>query len=254
VFAIALAASAIWNGIRKDAIEPAPITRFDVRPAAGSSFDRRAPAFAASPDGHSIGWTACDEASGTCGLFVRAIDRLDVVRLAGPDGAQAPFFSPDGRWLAFFADGKLKKVAVSGGSPLVLADAPAPGGGSWNDEGEIVFSGLPAGGLSVTSDQGGEVTAVTTPQPAKGELRHAWPSWMPGGRAILFTIVTSPVPGAPGQLAIKNAGSPTSRTIRTGVTRAMPAGPGYLLVASGSDLRALTYDERTLTLTGSSDA
>jgi serine/threonine-protein kinase len=253
IFSTALAVSAIWNGVRKNAIEPAPIARFDLRPAAGSRFDRRAPAFAASP-GRAIAWTACDGTSGTCGLFVRPFDRLEPVRLAGTDGAEAPFFSPDGRWLAFFADGKLKKVAVSGGSPLVLADAPAAGGGSWSDEGEIVFGGLPAGGLAVTSDQGGEVAVITTPQAAKGELRHAWPSWMPGNRAILFTIVTSPAPGAPGQLAIKNVGSPSWRTLRTGVSRAMPAGPGYLLAVTGSDLRALTYDERTLTLTGSSEA
>ena len=254
IFASALAMSAIWNGVHKNVIEPAPITRFHMQPAAGSWFDRRAPAFAAARDGRAIAWAACEGPSDTCGLFVRPIDRLDAVRLAGTEGAAAPFFSPDGRWLGFFADGKLKKVAVSGGSPLVLADAPAPGGGSWNDEGEIVFSGLPAGGLAVTSDQGGETTAVTTPQPTKGELRHAWPSWMPGNRAILFTIVTSPVPGAPGQLAIKNVGSPTWRTLRTGVSRAIPAGPGYVLAAAGSDLRAITYDERTLALTGSSDA
>ena len=253
LFAIALAVSAIWNVVRKNAIEPAPVTRFDVRPAAGTWFDRRVAAFAVSPDGHALAWTACEATSGTCGLFVRSIDRLDAQRLAGTDGAAAPFFSPDGRWLAFFADGKLKKVAVAGGSPLVLADAPRPGGGSWNDEGEIVFSGLPAGGLAIASDQGGEVTAITTPQPGKGEVRHAWPSWMPGNRAILFTIVTSPVPGATGQLAIKNVGQAAWRTLRTGVSRAVPAGPGFLLVASGSDLRALTYDERTLMLTGSSD-
>ena len=254
ILATAVALSAIWNIVRRNAIEPAPITRFDVRPAMGSWFDRRAPAFAVAPDGGSIAWTACEGTSATCGLFVRPIDRLEAVRLAGTDGAGAPFFSPDGRWLAFFADGKLKKVAVSGGSPTVLADAPVAGGGSWNDDGEIVFSGLPAGGLAITSDQGGEVTTITTPQTTKGELRHAWPSWMPGNRAILFTIVTSPVPGAPGQLALKNIGASVWRTLRTGVSRAIPAGAGYLLVATGTDLRALTYDERTFALTGSSDA
>jgi serine/threonine-protein kinase len=254
ILASAVAISAIWNIARRNAIEPAPITRFDIRPAAGSWFDRRAPALAVAPDGRSIAWTACEGSSATCGLFVRPIDRLDAARLAGTDAAEAPFFSPDGRWLAFFADGKLKKVAASGGSPIVLADAPVAGGGSWNDDGEIVFSGLPAGGLALTSDQGGEVTVITTPQTAKGELRHAWPSWMPGNRAILFTIVTSPVPGAPGQLALKNVGSSVWRTLRTGISRAIPAGAGYLLVATGTDLRALTYDERTFALTGSSDA
>jgi DNA-binding winged helix-turn-helix (wHTH) protein/Tol biopolymer transport system component len=254
IFATALAVSSIWNVARTTAIQPAPITRFDVRPAAGSWFDHRAPAFAVAPDGRSIAWAACEGTAGTCGLFVRPIDRLDAVRLAGTDGAQAPFFSHDGGWLAFFADGKLKKIAISGGSPVVLADAPVAGGGSWNDEGEIVFSGLPAGGLSVTSDQGGEVTAITTPRVEKGELRHAWPSWMPGNRAILFTIVGSPVPAAPGQIAVKNIGSTAWRTLRTGVSRAMPAGAGYLLVGGGGDLRALSYDERTLTSSGSSDA
>jgi eukaryotic-like serine/threonine-protein kinase len=254
ILATAVAISAIWNIARKNAIEPAPIARFDVRPAAGSWFDRRAPAFAIAPDGRSIAWTACEGISATCGLFVRPIDRLDAVRLAGTDAAEAPFFSPDGRWLAFFADGKLKKVAASGGSPTVLADAPVAGGGSWNNDGEIVFSGFPAGGLAVTSDQGGEVTVITAPQTTKGELRHAWPSWMPGNRAILFTIVTSPVADAPGHLALKNVGSSVWRTLRTGVSRAIPAGAGYLLVAAGTDLRALTYDERTLALTGSSDA
>lgn len=254
IFATALAGSALWNVVRTNAIEPPPVTRFDVRPAAGSWFDRRAPAFAVAPDGRAIAWTACEGTAAACGLFVRPIDRLDGVRLAGTDGAAAPFFSPDGRWIAFFADGKLKKVAVSGGSPLVLADAPAAGGGSWNDEGEIVFSGLPAGGLAVTSEQGGEVTAITMPQFARGELRHTWPAWLPGNRAILFTIVTSPVPEAPGQLAVKTVGATSWRTLRAGVSRAFPAAPGYLLAASGSDLRAITYDERTLALTGSSDA
>lgn len=254
IFAVALAASAIWSGVRKSSIAPAPVTRFDLTPAVGSWFDDRTPAFAVTSDGRTIAWTACEQTPGTCALYLRTIDRLDPVRLAGTDGAAAPFFSPDGRWLGFFADGKLKKIAVGGGSSTVLADAPVPGGGSWNDEGEIVFSGLPAGGLAVASDQGGEVSMITTPQAAKGELRHAWPSWMPGNRAILFTIVTSPVPGAPGQLALKSTGSRTWRVLRAGASRAVPGGPGYLLLSTGTDLQAATYDERTLTLTGASDS
>jgi DNA-binding winged helix-turn-helix (wHTH) protein/Tol biopolymer transport system component len=252
VFAILLAASAIWNGVRRNSIGPAPVTRFEVRPNDGSRFDDRAPAFAVAPDGRTIAWTGCDGAS--CGIFIRPIDRLDAVRIAGTDGAEAPFFSPDGRWIAFFADGKLKKTAVVGGSPIVLADAPVAGGGSWNAEGNIVFSGFPAGGLAITSEQGGEVASITTPRFNMSELRHAWPSWMPDNRAILFTVVASPVPGAPGQLAIKPVGSPSWRALRGGVSRAIPAAPGYLLVASGGDLQALTYNERMLSLSGASES
>jgi DNA-binding winged helix-turn-helix (wHTH) protein/Tol biopolymer transport system component len=254
ILAIALTISAVWNNVRRKSPEPAPVTRFEVRPEAGTWFDRRAPALAVASDGRTLAWSACEATTGTCGLFVRQIDKLEPVRLAGTDGAASPFFSPDGRWLAFFADGKLKKVAVSGGSPIVLADAPAPAGGAWNDEGQIVFSGLPAGGLSIVADQGGEVTPLTAPQFAKGEVRHVWPSWLPGNGAILFTIATSPVPGAPGQLAVLSPTSRTWRTLRPGVTRATPAGPGYLLVASGSDLQAVTYDERATSLTGASDS
>src|SRR5262249_23222934 len=94
IFATALALSAIWNGVHTTPIEAAPITRFHVQPAAGSWFDRRAPAFAASRDGRAIAWAACEGPAGTCGLFVRPVDRLDAVRLAGTDGAEAPVFSP----------------------------------------------------------------------------------------------------------------------------------------------------------------
>jgi serine/threonine-protein kinase len=117
-----------------------------------------------------------------------------------------------------------------------------------------VFSGLPAGGLSIAADQGGEVTPLTTPQVAKGEVRHVWPSWLPGNAGILFTVVTSPVPESPGQLVALSLRSRTWKTLRTGITRAAPAGPGYLLVASGGDLQAVTYDERTTSLTGASDS
>jgi len=254
ILSLALATAGVWRGVREQSPEPPPIARFEVRPTPGSSFDRRAPALAVSPDGRTLAWAGCDGATDVCGLFVRPIDRLDAVRLAGTDGAAAPFFSPDGRWLGFFADGKLRKVSVSGGSPVPLADAPVPGGASWGEDGRIVFSGLPAGGLSLASDQGGEVTPLTTPQFARGELRHLWPSWLPGGRAIVFTVATSPVPGAPGHLAVLSLPSRTWRSLRGGVTRGVPAGRGYLLVSGGSDLQAVTFDEGALALTGASDS
>src|SRR5205807_2836276 len=111
-----------------------------------------------------------------------------------------------------------------------------------------------AGGLSLASDQGGEVTPLTNPRSGRGELRHMWPAWLPGGRALIFTIATSPVPGAPGHLAALSLPSGTWRTLRGGVTRAVPVGRGYLLISSGGDLQAATFDETTLSLTGASDA
>ena len=256
----AMVIASLWYVARQPVPGALPVARFEFRPVAGSWFDTRAPAVAVSRDGTVLAWSACDGRSRVCGLYVRRLDRLEPVRLGGTDGAQAPFFSPDGRWIGFFADGKLKKVALSGGAPIALADAPVPGGGSWNDDGRIVFAAAPAGGLWIASDQGGEVTRLTTPQFARGEVRHVWPAWLPGYSALVFTIATSPVPGAPGELAVlpwppSGLPAPSSwRVLRGGVTRAMPGGHGYLLVSTGNDLQALTFDERTLTLTGNADA
>jgi len=258
-----LATSAVWRFATLPAPEVPPAVRFEVRPVDGSSFDRSAPPLAVSADGRVLAWSACDAASGACALYVRPVDRLDPARLAGTEGAASPFFSPDGRWIGFFADGKLKKIAASGGTPSIIADAPAPGGAAWDSNGRIVFAGLPAGGLSLVSDQGGAVAALTTPQSDRGEVRHLSPSWLPGGNAILLTIATSPIAGAPGDLAVVPLGSKSPlpsaeasvgrRILRRGVTRAA-AGPGYLLISSGTDLQAATFDERTLTVTGAAES
>jgi DNA-binding winged helix-turn-helix (wHTH) protein/Tol biopolymer transport system component len=253
ILCAALAMSAVWRFASLPAPEVPPVVRFDVRPVDGSSFDRSAPPLAVSADGRVLAWSACDATSGACALYVRPVDRLDPARLAGTEGAASPFFSPDGRWIGFFADGKLKKIAASGGSPSIVADAPAPGGAAWGPGGRIAFAGLPAGGLSLVSDQGGAVTALTTPQAERGEVRHLSPSWLPGGTAILFTSAISPVAGAPGNLAVVPLGSKSPRILRRGATRAA-SGPGYLLISSGTDLQAATFDERTLTLTGAAES
>ena len=257
VFCTLLVAALAWRLITLPEPAAPPIARFEIRAADGSSFaalDPRAPALALSADGSTAAWAACGHAADTCALYVRPIDRLDAARLPGTDGARAPFFSPDGRWIAFFADGKLKKVATAGGSPSVLADAPSPGGGAWGPGGQLVFAGTPAGGLALVSDQGGAVTPLTTPDAARGEVRHLLPSWLPGGGALVFTIATSPLADAPGELAVLSLRARTWKRLRGGVSRAMAAGAGYLLLASGSDLQAVTFDERTLTLTGSGES
>src|SRR4051794_36570487 len=249
-----LAASATWQWFRRPVPAPPPVVRFELRPAAGTAFDRRAPALAIAPDGRTVAWSACDTAGPACGVWVRHLDRLDAARLAGTDGAAAPFFSPDGRWIGFFADGKLKKIAAAGGAPTTLADAPVPGGASWNEDGRIVFAGSPAAGLALVSEQGGGVRVLTRPRADRGELRHAWPSWMPDGRGILFTVVGSPVADASGTLAVLPPAGGAWRALRAGVARAVPAGPGYLLFSTPADLQAQAIDDRTLTLAGAPDA
>src|SRR5262245_60343334 len=136
ILSMGLAASAVWWYSRVQPIVP-PVVRLAIDTVPGTELDVRAPALALSPDGSRVAWSACS--SSGCSLYLRPIDNLEAAPIAGTEDASAPFFSPDGRWIGFFAGGKLKKVAVEGGSPVPLADAPQIYGGAWLADGRIVF-------------------------------------------------------------------------------------------------------------------
>ena len=239
-----VAAAAVWHLTRGNQAAP-PAARFTLSPAPGTRFDESAPAFAFSADGTELAWSGCD-ASG-CRLYVRPLDRLEPSVVPGTDGGHAPFFSPDGRSIAFFADGRLKKVALAGGAPVTLADAPAILGGTWIDR-HIIFAGSPSGGLTRISADGGEPRPLTTPREADGEIRHAWPSLVPNQRVLLFTIHTMPIEGAAGvmgALSLDAAGSsaaPRWRTLVAGVDLARAAAPDTIVFAKGSELDAIAFD------------
>ena len=117
-------------------------------------------------------------------LFTRKLDQPKAIELAGTEGATAPFFSPDGKWIAFFAGNKLKKLSVEGGAPVDLCYFIAPAGGSWGEDGNIIAA-LTDGGLSRIPSTGGTLTPVT--ELAPGERGHRWPQVLPGGKAVLFS-------------------------------------------------------------------
>jgi len=249
-----LAAAALWQLARQPSPEAPPLVRFTIAPEAGTSFDPRGPAFAVSKDGRVVVWSACDPWQTSCALYVRPLDRNDATRLAGTENASVPFLSADGRWVGFFADGKLEKISIAGGSAITLAAAPEPAGADWSSDGRIVFGGAPGGGLSIVSDQGGDVRSVTTPRIDRGEVRHAWPAWLPGGRGLVFTIAGSPLPGASTELALLTLPSRAIRVLRSGAARGLTSAPGYLLASVGGDVEAITFDARTLTTTGAADS
>src|SRR5262249_1513208 len=133
----------------------------------------------------------------------------------GTEDANNPFFSPDGRWIAFFASRKLKKIATTGGAAVTLCDAPAGRGGAWADDGTIVF--LPANGPGMSlvrvSSAGGK------PEPllslGEGEVTQRWPQVLPSGRAILYTasnvasgfgdanVVVQPLPSGDKKIVVR---------------------------------------------------
>jgi serine/threonine-protein kinase len=120
-------------------------------------------------------------------LFVRRLDRDEIRPIPGTEGARFPFMSPDGLQVGFFAEKKLKKVSLAGGSPITLCDAPIPRGGSWGVDGTIVFTPGATSGLQRIPASGGEPRRVTIPDAAKGE-RHYFPQILPDGEHVLFEL------------------------------------------------------------------
>ena len=144
-------------------------------------------ALALSPDGALIAFVAQRDERTRPQLYLRRLDQLQATALGGTEDAVSPFFSPDGAWIAFFAGGKLKKISVSGGASVTLCDAPSARGGTWAEDGTIIFHPDVAAvaGLMRVSSAGGKAEIYTTF--AQGEVTHRWPQVLPGGRALLYT-------------------------------------------------------------------
>jgi serine/threonine-protein kinase len=177
------------------------------------------PSAVLSPDGSLLAFVAHRKEGGRPQLFVRRLDQLQAAPLPGTEGAQTPFFSPDGQSIAFFADGQLKRIAVSGGATVALADAPVDRGGTWSEDGTIFFTpnSFPGVGLSRVSSSGGPTEILTKPDPAAGEVTHRWPQALPGGKALLFT-------------ANRTVGGYDDASI---VVQSLPDGPRKVVVRGG---------------------
>jgi eukaryotic-like serine/threonine-protein kinase len=121
-------------------------------------------------------------------LYLRDLDAFRARAVPGSRGARQPFFSPDGKWVAFFAQGQLQKAEVAGGAPIPLADAGNPMGGTWNEDNTIIYvAGLGSGLLQIPAS-GGTPNSLTKPDGAAQGYAHVFPQVLPGGRRILFTI------------------------------------------------------------------
>jgi serine/threonine protein kinase/Tol biopolymer transport system component len=143
-----------------------------------------APALAISQDGRTIAYVV--EHSGARSLYVRHLNQAQARLLPGTDGAEQPFFSPDSRWIGFFAEAKLRKAPVDGGAPLTLADAPNPRGGSWAPDESIIFAPSASSPLLRVSATGGRSRPITTLDRGLNEASHRWPHVLADGETLLF--------------------------------------------------------------------
>ena len=199
--ACAVAAIALWMVGRTGALPPAPSRAvLALRLPAGLNLplDNRGlygqtGLMAISRDGRRVVLVAGPSDSGR--LYVRNLDGAQVMPIDGTSGASSPFFSPDGRWIAYFSPGKLRKVAVDGGKPIDLADASLDRGGVWCPDGSIVFPTGVTSGLFRLPVGGGPPVALTTLDIAQGERTHRWPAVLPGGKEVAFTVGRVGLPG-----------------------------------------------------------
>jgi serine/threonine-protein kinase len=180
LLAVALAV-AFWAPWRVRVPQDRPLMRFTVDLGSNDSIGST---IAISPDGTRVVYRAANAAS-VPGLATRLLSETTETFLAGTEGAYNPFFSPDGQWIAFFsfASSQLLKMPVQGGVPITLCDAPLGRGGSWGEDGTIVAELDPFSGIWRVSDQGGPPVRLTRPS----RDRHAWPQFLPGSRAILYS-------------------------------------------------------------------
>ena len=254
VLVAAVAGLAVLN-LRRPAAASAPqlVTRFAIAlqpgqqlvgPAGIAGIGISGGAVAVSPDGRYIAYAAAR--GGTQQIFLRDIEQSEARPVAGTEGADTVFFSPDSQWLGFVAGRvALKKTSLTGGAPINLADGVNIYGTSWGTNGLIAFPPL-AGPIQQITDSGGTPQALTRLE--KGEAFHMWPEWLPGGNAILFTSGADPT-----------ATRISAYSIKTGERRDLFPGSypryvssGHLVYKQGENLMAAPFDPERLQTTGPS--
>jgi len=180
-------------------------------------------------------------------LLSRRLDRLETSVIAGSEGAQRAFLSPDGRWVGFEARGKLWKLPIEGGTPVALADSRW-GGGTWGPDGTIIYTQSYQSGLWRVSAAGGAASAVTTPDSASGELAHWWPQLLPDGRHVLFTAYRAPMTRATIEVLDLETGA--RRVLVQGGVMGRYVASGFLLFARDESVLAVPFDVQRQAVTG----
>ena len=244
---IAMAAWVSWTLLRPSLRAPGLPSRFAIAPPPEPALNVSGPDrdLAFSPDGRRFVYHVGGTETNGSPLMIRAIDQLEAQPVADVRAAYAPFFSPDSRWLGFFEERVLKKVSIAGGPVISLCQVSGvPLGATWGDDNTIAFAtNSPSAGLWRVSADGGEPAVLTTPDPAQHERNHAFPSMLPGGRGILFTIaIVTAGQADSSQVAVLDLKTGRQKILIRGGGDAQYVGTGHLIFALAGTLRAVRFD------------
>ncbi len=230
-----------------------PLTRFAVSVGDGQilSFVDQ-PIIDLSPDGRTLAFVATDLEMGQQMVYLRRLHDREVWPLAGTEGASHPFFSPHGTQLAFFADGKLKKMSVEGGSATTLADAPNPRGGVWLPDDTIVYSPSYSSGLWRIAASGGIPEVLLELDSENSERTFRFPDVLPDGRTVLFTIgkIDSPNNYNDAQIAVYSLDTGERKVIVDQASMARFVGTDRLVYSRAGVLFTIAFDPEELETRG----
>jgi serine/threonine-protein kinase len=237
---------AVWSFLRPRGEPERAVSRFTVNlPPEQALAWANDPSVALSPDGRRLVYV------GGLGeerkLYVRSLDQLEASPMPGTEGAATAFFSPDGEWVGFYVAGKLRKVGLDGRLPVTLCDIPDGWGASWALE-DAILVGV-GSGLWRVSAAGGSPSVITTLDATQGELSHRWPEILPGGKAALFTILTTT--GSP-RIGLLSLETDEYRVLVEGGSFARYVPTGHLVYVSERSLLAVPFDVERLELAGES--
>jgi Tol biopolymer transport system component len=257
IAAIAVAIAAVAGAalyLRRSTPAATQAVRFTVGPPEKVGFAANPAFLSISPDGSKLAFVAGTGGGGQ--LWIRALDSPVAQALPGTEGASQPFWSPDSQFVGFFAGGNLKKIAVSGGPPQTLSEAPSSNtagasstGGAWSRDGVILFTAnIKSEVINRVSESGGASSQVTTLDGARSEIAHLWPQFLPDGKHFLY-LAFGTAPGA-GAIYAASLDSKERKLILNNTTDAIYASPGYLLFNRQGTLMAQPFDAARLQLGG----
>ncbi len=243
----AVAAIGFGSLVLTQRASPPALVRFTVVPPPNHGLVDGQPNVAVAPDGSAFAYCATDTV-GVQHVFVRRLDAHESTRVNGTQGGAMPFFSPDGRHLGFFSNGKLRRVSIADGVAQALCDAPDPRGGAWSANDDIVFQPAASGPLFRVSARGGEMRAVTVVDTANGDATHRFPVFLPDGKRFLFVVL----PGRDNlyDVRVGSLDGETSPVITRAAGAAVYSRAGYLLYPRDEHIVASVFDTGSLSLEG----